>query len=268
MADTKTEEQTGEQPPDQSDEQAAEQMRGQADEQAREQTDERPPEDDPPVEPTAPPSTPPDEERADNETDRPGDRRVGRRIGRTTGRTTGRRADQPTGRRADPLPTVAAVLAVLAACWAAWSGWSWYAAAHDEERRYSQAREEVLQSGVQSVQNLSTLDHRDIAAGLRIWQDSSTGELRDQFVRDRARFEEQVRKARTITSARVLEAGVAELDDRAGRASVLAAVRITVTPPAGEPTTKQSRLIAKLTRTPAGWKVHALGPAAVGVSGD
>ncbi|WP_174555068.1 hypothetical protein [Actinomadura hibisca] len=182
--------------------------------------------------------------------------------------TEERSASPRPARRADPLPTVAAVLALLAACWAAWSGWSWYAAAHDEGRHYSQEREEVLQSGVQAVQNLSTLDHRDIAAGLRTWLDSSTGELHDQLVRDRARFEEQVRKAKTVTGARVLEAGVAELDDRAGRASVIAAVRITVTPPGGEPAAKQSRLIAKLTRTPAGWKVHALGPAAVGVSGD
>ncbi|MQY04054.1 hypothetical protein [Actinomadura macrotermitis] len=174
------------------------------------------------------------------------------------------RRPEPEPPKRDLLRTTAlAVTGVAAAC-AAWFGWGWYAAAHDDSLRYSKVREQVLQSAEQGVQNLSTLDHRNVAAGLKTWQDSSTGDLHDQLVQGAAAFEADVRKAQTVTSAKVLEGAVTELDERGGRASVIVAVQITVTPPQGAPSSKQSRLVARLARTPAGWKVSALGQAPIG----
>ncbi|MFD0684255.1 hypothetical protein [Actinomadura fibrosa] len=164
----------------------------------------------------------------------------------------------------DTLVRTAAALAVLAALFAAWAGRSWYAAAHDASHAYSRTREDVLQSGEQAIQNLNTLDYRALGPGLKSWQDSTTSDLYQQITQGRAGFEEQVRKARTITSARILEGAVAELDERSGRARVLVAVRITVTPPDGKPVTKQNRLVGELTRTGAGWKLSALGQAPTG----
>ena len=155
----------------------------------------------------------------------------------------------------------AAALLVLAALFAAWAGWSWYAAAHDDARAYSRARDDVLEAGRQGVQNLNTLDYRSLGPGLKTWQDSTTGDLHRQITQGRPAFEEQVAKARTITSARILDAAVAELDERSGKARMLVAVEITVTPPDGDPATRQSRLVGELTRTPGGWKLSTLGQA-------
>lgn len=164
----------------------------------------------------------------------------------------------------DTLHRTAASLLVLAALFAAWAGWSWYSAAHDDGHAYSRARDEVLQAGEQGVQNLNTLDYRHLGPGLKTWQDSTAGDLRRQITQGRAAFEEQVTKARTITKARILDAAVSELDERSGKARVLVAVEITVTPPEGDPATKQSRLVGELTRTPTGWKLSKLGQAPTG----
>ncbi|NED57146.1 hypothetical protein G3I24_40490, partial [Micromonospora aurantiaca] len=77
----------------------------------------------------------------------------------------------------DTLQRTATALLVLAALFAAWAGWSWYAAAHDDGYAYSRTREEVLQAGEQAVQNLNTLDYRDLGSGLRTWQESTTSDL-------------------------------------------------------------------------------------------
>jgi Mce-associated membrane protein len=161
----------------------------------------------------------------------------------------------------DTLQRTAAALLTLAALFAAWAGWSWYAAAQDDAYAYSRTRDEVLQAGEQAVQNLNTLDYRSLGPGLKTWQDSTTSDLYRQITQGRAEFEERVKKARTITTARILDAAVAELDERSGKARILVAVEITVTPPDGDPVTKQSRLIGKVTRTPAGWKLSELGQA-------
>jgi Mce-associated membrane protein len=169
---------------------------------------------------------------------------------------------QPNGKR-----TLALALAVVAAVCAAWFGWSWYGAAHDESLHYSSARDEALRAGEQAIQNLNTLDYRSLDEGLKVWQDSSTSQLYQQIVQGRQGFEQAVRKAQTITSAKVLDAAVTELDQHAGKASVIVALQVTVTPPKGEPTVKKTRLMGQLTRTSTGWKLSALAPAPVGSGG-
>ncbi len=161
---------------------------------------------------------------------------------------------------------LAAGLVVLAAVCALWSGWSWYAAAHDGSAAYARARDQVLAAGEQAVQNLNTLDHADLTHGLDLWEGSTTGDLHTQLVQGRADFEKQVQQAQTVSTARVLSGAVTELDDRAGRASVMIALRITVQAPKSAPAAKESRMLGELTRTPDGWKLSALGQAPTGDS--
>ncbi|GAA2731785.1 hypothetical protein [Actinocorallia aurantiaca] len=150
------------------------------------------------------------------------------------------------------------VLTLVAALCAAWSGWSWYSAAHDDEAAFSRLREHVLREGAQAVQNLNTLDYRELDEGLDLWEDSTTGELHRQITGGRADFERQVVEARTVTGAEVLDGAVAELDERAGRARLLLAVRMTLSPPGSPPADRRMRLIAELARTSGGWKVETL----------
>lgn len=164
----------------------------------------------------------------------------------------------------DPLPVVAGALAVIAAVCAAWFGWSWYSAAHDDSLAFSRSRDSALRAGEQGVLNMNTLDYRSFDQGLDRWVNSTTGDLQQSISQGRAQFQSQVQQAKTITTAKLLAGGVVELDNRAGKATVIVAVQITVTPQTGQPVTKQSRMLAQLARTPEGWKLSALGQAPTG----
>jgi Mce-associated membrane protein len=166
----------------------------------------------------------------------------------------------------NPLLGVATGLVVLAAVAACWFGWSWYDAAHDDAAAYARTRDRVLAAGEQAVQNMNTLDHRDLASGLDNWENSTTGDLHAQLVQGRSEFQKQVEQAQTVTTARILSGAVTELDDRAGRAAVMVALRITVATPKDKPATKDSRMLGELTRTAGGWKLSALGQVPMGDS--
>jgi Mce-associated membrane protein len=176
-------------------------------------------------------------------------------------------ADTPAPKRtADPVLRVAVLLALAAAACAAWFGWSWYSAGHDGSLKFSQSRDDALQAGEQGVLNMNTLDYRQVDQGLSRWVSSTTGDLQQQISQGRTQFESQVMQAKTITTAKILDGGVVELDDRAGTATVIVAVQITVTPQSGRAATKLSRMQAQLSRTAAGWKLSALAQAPTGNS--
>ncbi|MFH8474075.1 hypothetical protein [Streptomyces sp. NPDC018000] len=164
----------------------------------------------------------------------------------------------------NPLVAVAIVLTVAAAGAAGWGGLSRYDAAHDESAAYAQARDDALAAGEQAVQNLNTLDHQKLEKGLNSWEDSTTGDLHKQLVDGRGAFVKQIQQAKTVSTAQVLSGAVTELDDRAGKAGIMVALRVTVTAPKGKPAVKESRMLGQLTRTSDGWKLSALGQAPVG----
>jgi len=168
----------------------------------------------------------------------------------------------------DPLLATALVLAVLAAAFAGWAGWSWYSAAHAGPPASAQLRDQVLQAGEQAVQNFNTLDYRNVAQGLNLWEQSSTGTLHDEVAAGRAQFIRQIQQTKTVTTARILDGALTSLNARAGTASLIVAVQITVTPASGSPVTKQSRLAGRLTRVRGGWKLSALGQVPVGAAAN
>lgn len=192
----------------------------------------------------------------------------GAATARGTATTPAPAAGGPPAGRAARRPMLAAALAlVLAAAVAAvWTGCSWYAAAHDGDTAFARTRDTVLAAGEQAVQNLNTLDHSDLDHGLDVWEAGTTGDLHSQLVQGRTDFEKQVRQAGTVTTAKVLSGAVTELDTRAGRASVMIALRITVEAPGSKPSVKESRMLGELTRTGTGWKLSALGQAPLGDS--
>lgn len=152
----------------------------------------------------------------------------------------------------------ARVLAVAAAGAAAWGGYSWYDAAHDGHAALAQNRDQVLAAGEQAVQNLNTLDWQHLDAGLKVWGQSTTGDLHSQLAQGQAAFTKQVQQAKTVTTAKVLSGAVTQLDASTGQAAVLVALQITVNAPNQSPAVKQSALVGQLTRTAQGWKLSAL----------
>lgn len=163
-----------------------------------------------------------------------------------------------------PLLIAALALTLVAGGFAAWAGWSWYGAAHDDSAHFAGARDDALEAGEQAVQNLNTLDHRRLTQGLDLWESSTTGDLHSQLVKGRADFTKQVESAQTVSTAKVLSGAVTELDERAGRARVMIALRVTVRASGQKATAKDSRMLGELTRTKGHWKLSALGQAPVG----
>jgi Mce-associated membrane protein len=161
---------------------------------------------------------------------------------------------------------VAVALVIIAAGFAGWTGWSWYHAQHSGSVAGARVRDQVLREGQQAVQNFNTLDYHHLDQGLNLWEASSTGTLHREIASGRAQFEQQIRKARTVTTATVLEAALTSLDQQADTANIIVALQITVKPPAGTPTTKQSRLEGTLQRTSSGWKLSALGQVPTGTA--
>ena len=164
----------------------------------------------------------------------------------------------------NPVLAVAVVLTVLAAVFAAWSGWAWHSAAQSDQTALAQTRDEVLRAGEQDVQNFNTLSYRNVSQGLALWEQSSAGALRTEVVAGRSEFEQQVEQAKTITTAKILDAALVTLNLHGGTATIIAAVQLNVIPAQGAAVSKQSRLQGQLTRTASGWKLTALGQVPVG----
>lgn len=158
------------------------------------------------------------------------------------------------------LPLAAAsALAVAAAACAAWFGWSWHSAEHSPALADARTRDVVLQDAEQAVLNFNTLDYHQASAGLKLWLDSSTGALHSQLSAGLRQEVTLVQGKKTITTAKILDAAVTQLDTAAGTASVMVAVDVTVTPSKGSPFTERESEIGQLTRTASGWKLSALG---------
>ncbi|MFC4911606.1 hypothetical protein [Actinomadura gamaensis] len=173
-------------------------------------------------------------------------------------------SEEPKAKRSwhrDPLILVALAVTAASAVAAAWFGWSYHSASGDKSISQAHLRDQVLRTAEQEVVNLNTLDYSRIDQGLSLWQDSTTAELYDQIVQGRQQLATSVTKAKTVSTAKILESGITELDSDAGKAGVMVAVRVTVATPDGKSSASIRRLSGQLTRTSAGWKLSALGQA-------
>jgi Mce-associated membrane protein len=162
-------------------------------------------------------------------------------------------------------PLRAAVLAVVVtAAFAGWSGYSWYRTAHSEELTYGTARDEALAAGRELVARLCTLDYHRLDEGLGQWLDASTGPLHDRLARTDEATKKTLTQDATVSTGKVLDAGLSELDEHAGTAKLLASVEITAQKAGVAPSTKRNRFAAGLQRTDRGWKLSALDELPVG----
>ena len=164
----------------------------------------------------------------------------------------------------DPLIVTASALLAAAVVFAAFTGWAWLSAPRASAAAPN--RDEALRAGEQAVLNFNTISYRSVGKDLNLWAQSSTGPLHRQIMTGRAAFEQQIRQARTVTTARILDAALTSLNPRARTARIIVALQLTVTSAGGTAVTKQSRLAGELTRTPAGWKLSQLGQVPVQAS--
>lgn len=165
--------------------------------------------------------------------------------------------------RGGPLWIAAAVVAALAlvSCLiAGWFGVAWLRAAQDEDIALGMVRDEVLEDAQQAAINLNTLDYRQVRGGFELWEQSATGPALEEFRANRDTYVQTVTEAKTSSTARVRDAAVADLNDRAGTARVLVGVDVTYQPEQGTPSCVRQRLQLHMKHTPEGWKVEQLAP--------
>jgi Mce-associated membrane protein len=167
--------------------------------------------------------------------------------------------------RQNPLLATSCALLTVAVVFAAWAAISWVTAPRASAT--GQVRDLALREGEQAVLNFNTLDYRSVARGLSLWEQSSTGALRSEITTGRASFEQEIEQAKSVTTAKILDAALTRLNARSGRASIIVALQVTVTPDHGTAATKQSRQEGLLTRTPSGWKLSSLEQVPVGSAG-
>ncbi|WHT21996.1 hypothetical protein N8J89_13310 [Crossiella sp. CA-258035] len=156
------------------------------------------------------------------------------------------------------------VLVVLALAAAGWFGWGWWSASGDPGLRQAVERDSALAAGQAAVVELNTLDHRDVEAGLARWRAVATGTLLEELSQSKEQHARDIRTARTATTAKLLSAALTTVDGRAGAATLIAAVEVTVAREGAQASTQRSRLSAELVRTAQGWRVGRLQTMGVG----
>ena len=122
----------------------------------------------------------------------------------------------------------------------------------------SSVRDAALLAARQDIVVLNSLDYRNLDQGLSRWLSASTGTLHASFEHITAADRKRITDAKSVTTARIVEAAVVSLDATNGSATVIASVELTVTPPSGKAVIKRERQQADVSRVEGVWKISAL----------
>lgn len=165
-----------------------------------------------------------------------------------------------TRRRRNPLVLAGALLVVIATACAAVFGVLWFNASHDSSLNFGSMRDDALRAAEQGSINLTTLDYRNVQQGMDRWKQSTTGVLAKQLTTGSlvSQFAKQAQQAKSVTTGKVLDGVVTQLDPHAGSATALVYVDVSVTAAGGQPTEKRLPLLWVLTLTKSGWKLACL----------
>jgi Mce-associated membrane protein len=181
--------------------------------------------------------------------------------------TTSSEPPAPTTRSWSRSELVRMLLLAAAVLLAVSGSAAWWQAAHDESIDAARARDAMLVQARQGIETMNTLDYRSVEKGIDAWASVTTGTLHDQLAavsaEDRQLLEDQAK----ITTGRVVDAAVTDLDDKTG--TVIAAVEVTVRDGkdgAADPTVKRNRFSADLVRVGGTWKLENLQQVAVDLS--
>lgn len=164
--------------------------------------------------------------------------------------------------------TTAVALVVAAATVAVWFGVAWLRAANDDGLAYSGTRDEVDRVAQSGIVTMNTLDYRSLDEGLANWADATTGALYDEISKVTDDQKQALKDAKSVSSATVSASAVKELDDRAGRAEVIASIKKVGSVGDQEPATTYQRILATLVRTDGGWKLENVVPLTSAQSGQ
>ena len=149
----------------------------------------------------------------------------------------------------------AIALVVAAALVAVWFGVALINAANDDSLGRAKTRDEVDRIARAAIVTFHTLDYRKVDEGLNAWEAASTGQLHDDIVGRKASSKQTIEAAKTVTSAKILSLAVTDLNEFDGKATVIAAVQVSVTPEGKSKEDKFMRIQGSLERTGDDWKL-------------
>lgn len=160
----------------------------------------------------------------------------------------------------NPLVIAGVVLVVIAAIAAAVFGVLWFNAAHSDSAAYSKMRDDALRAAEQGSINLTSLDYRHVKDGLNRWKQSTTGTLYQQLNSGNlaTTFTKQAEQAKSVTTGKVLDGVITDLDDHAGKASALIYMQVTVSAKGSKPTEKLVPLQWDLQLVNGVWKLSGI----------
>lgn len=142
---------------------------------------------------------------------------------------------------------------------------SWRSADNDPDRDRAALRDSAVIEGTAAVETMTSMDHRDVEAGIKAWQAVSTGVLHDQLLSVGDDEQEMLAGQGKIASGRVVQAALTELTDRT--ATLIAAVEVTVRDDDADaeekPAVKRNRFSADLVLVNGRWKIEDLQQVAV-----
>ena len=145
---------------------------------------------------------------------------------------------------------------------------SWRGADDDPDLARAELRDRAVIEGTAAVETMTSMDHRDVEAGIKAWQAVSTGVLHDQLLTVGEDEQEMLAGQGKIATGRVVQAAVTELTDRT--ATLIAAVEVTVRDDESgdgdegeEPAIKRNRFSADLVLVNGRWKIENLQQVAV-----
>ena len=142
---------------------------------------------------------------------------------------------------------------------------SWSRAEPDGSIEFAKQRDDALIQATAAVETFNSLDANDIEAGIEKWKAVSAGDLRQQLDDMGANAAEALAAGGKNTTGTVTEAGLTAFDPRAGTASGIFLVELTVRDGAGEPQLKRNRFEADLIESDGTWKLTRLEPVAVSI---
>ncbi|GAA5160291.1 hypothetical protein GCM10023214_23970 [Amycolatopsis dongchuanensis] len=156
--------------------------------------------------------------------------------------------------------TVASALAAVSVLAAAWFGGSWWRVTHDDVAKRADDRDAVSAAAGEALAALNTIDYHDPGPAVDRWLDVTTGQLGRTLSDDRQDQIARATASRTVASAKVNQAAVAELNGDTAR--VLAVLDVQLSTNGAPSATSRARLNATLTRTGGVWKVDSVQAAA------
>lgn len=164
-------------------------------------------------------------------------------------------------------------LCALAVVAVALAGWTWREADTDPDRARAALRDQAVIQGTHAVEVMNSMDRRDVPAGVKAWQDVTTGVLHDQLVAIGSEEQKLLVDEAKIAQGRVVQAALTELTDRT--ATLIVALEVTVhdeapgesgdTEAGNEPVVKRNRFAADLVLVGGEWKLENIQQVAVGM---